>query len=222
MRIRPTSLVGMVLLVVMTCRCTTDPDARSGARAPVDDELTIDARFAEEARAIAKNYESWGRVDGLARWVPTLCRIPPAPVARMSAANATTPHGGKLYSVFAKRRDSYPDGPTEHQVVVKEAWRAELVTDPSFQFQPEPRGNFYPYAMDGDIAYHAAERAGLFIMFMTDPSRANTDAGWVYATIDAHGDVTAAGRIASCMKCHQDAEHGRLFGLPAAQTQASR
>jgi hypothetical protein len=39
----------------------------------------------------------------------------------------------------------------------------------------------------------------------------------VYATVGPDKQVTAAGRIASCMECHVDAPHGRLFGLPDAK-----
>jgi hypothetical protein len=35
----------------------------------------------------------------------------------------------------------------------------------------------------------------------------------VYGTVAADGTVTGAGRIASCMGCHADAPHERLFGL---------
>jgi hypothetical protein len=50
-------------------------------------------------------------------------------------------------------------------------------------------------------------------MFKVDPPPANSDAGWVYATLTADGQVTAAGRVESCMHCHQDAGHERLFGV---------
>ncbi|MBA3541386.1 MAG: hypothetical protein H0T79_17370 [Deltaproteobacteria bacterium] len=39
-----------------------------------------------------------------------------------------------------------------------------------------------------------------------------TDAGWIYGTI-VGGEVTSAGRVASCMGCHESASHERLFGL---------
>ena len=52
-------------------------------------------------------------------------------------------------------------------------------------------------------------------MVKLDPSTPDTDAGWVYGTVSADGkQVNASGRIASCMKCHQQAKHDRLFGLP--------
>jgi len=52
-------------------------------------------------------------------------------------------------------------------------------------------------------------------MFRLDPSTPDTDAGWVYATVTAAGQVTAAGRVASCMGCHEtSATHERLYGVP--------
>jgi hypothetical protein len=61
--------------------------------------------------------------------------------------------------------------------------------------------------------YKAAKPAGLFVMMKLDPKTPGTDAGWVYGTLSADGKaVTAAGKVESCMKCHQDAKHDRLFG----------
>ena len=40
------------------------------------------------------------------------------------------------------------------------------------------------------------------------------DDGWVYGTVAVDGSVTSAGRVASCMGCHDEsATHERLFGL---------
>jgi hypothetical protein len=127
-----------------------------------------------------------------------------------------------LYSVFAKKWAEYPAGPHTDQVIVKQSWKAELVTeaDAGFRpgsYRPSPDGgdNFYPYARgsDGGV-YHAAELAGLYIMFKLDRATPDTDEGWVYATITAAGEVTAAGRVGSCMGCHETAQYERLFGVP--------
>src|SRR5437870_10625362 len=67
---------------------------------------------------------------------------------------------------------------------------------------------------DGRL-YRPAARSGLFIMFKTEPGTPGTDEGWVYGTVTADGkQVTSAGRVESCMACHRDAPHDRLFGLP--------
>jgi len=48
-----------------------------------------------------------------------------------------------------------------------------------------------------------------------DPATAETDAGWVYATVAPTGEVTSSGRVASCMGCHEaSATHERLYGVP--------
>jgi len=39
-----------------------------------------------------------------------------------------------------------------------------------------------------------------------------------HATITPDGQVTAAGRVASCMGCHEVATHERLFGVPLSPT----
>jgi hypothetical protein len=177
--------------------------------------------FTQRALAIAGEYTGWGRVDDELRWAPFLCRIPLPGVARMSESSDPATHGRKLYSVFVKRRDAYPAGPQAgDQVVVKESWTAEPVTTPynpeAVAHQgPNASGNhFYPYARKGDAVYRAGAPAGLYLMFKVDPPTADTDQGWVYATLTPDRRVTAAGRVASCMGCHEHAPHDRLFGVP--------
>src|SRR5436190_351218 len=69
-------------------------------------------------------------------------------------------------------------------------------------------------ARKGDKLFKATKQADLFIMFKLDPKTPGTDNGWVYGTVTPDGKtVTSAGRVESCMKCHQDAKADRLFGL---------
>ena len=200
-----------------------------GAVDPGDAGVASDAgplieAFAEQARAIANDYVAWGRVDDELRWAPFLCRQPLPGVARPSESNDSATHGQKLYSVFAKNHAAYPDGPHDGQVVVKQSWTAELVTTPDASFTPgadagsssDLDDHFYPYAKGDGGVYHAADPAGLFIMFKVDPPTADTDEGWVYATVSPAGEVTSAGRVESCMTCHEVATHERLFGVPVA------
>ena len=177
--------------------------------------------FKTQALAIANTYTAWGRVDDEVRWAPSLCRLPYPGIARPSESNDPTTHGQKLYSVFARNHAEYPDGPHTDQVIVKESWTAELVTDADAGFHPESHDagagatdNFYPYARSDGGVYRAAEPAGLYIMFKVTPPTPDTDEGWVYATITATGELTAAGRVSSCMGCHEVAPHERLFGVP--------
>jgi hypothetical protein len=187
---------------------------------------TLSSAFAATARTIADEYIAWGRVDDEWRWAPGLCRIPYPGVARESTSTDPTTHGQKLYSVFAKKRTAYPNGPHTDQVVVKQSWRTELVTGPDAgAYAPQnwrPDGatmetddHFYPYAkgQDGGV-FRATEPAGHYIMWRVDPATPDTDEGWVYATILPSGEVTSAGRVSSCMGCHEVATHERLFGVP--------
>ena len=198
------------------CKEGNDGVASSDAGPPLKPE------FVQTARTIAGEYLSWGRVDDELRWAPGLCRIPLPGVARPSRSTDPATHGNKLYSVFVKQRDAYPSGPHIGQVVVKQSWTAERVTGPDAGYAPEsyrPAGNvtdhFYPYARDDDGGiFRASAPAGLYIMFRLDPTTPDTDGGWVYATLLPDGRVTAAGPVSSCMRCHEDAPHDRLFGVP--------
>lgn len=177
--------------------------------------------FAAAARGFAAEYVAWGRVDDELRWAPFLCRIPLPGMAYQSQSNDPATHGQKLYSVFAKNHDSYPGGPQTDQVVVKQSWIAERVTDYDGGYPPDPQAyprdaadHFYGYALGDGGLYRAADLAGLYIMFKLPETTPDTDEGWVYATITAAGEVTAAGRVESCMACHEVATHERLFGVP--------
>lgn len=156
-------------------------------------------------------------------------RLAPKPSATDETPDKATP---KVIDAESKSR---PAGGTYlGQVVVKEAWKAKEVpadekpkpvyealkklVDPKAPRDEKEneslRGTYLPYAKKEGKLYKAHEKAGLYIMFQLDPQTADTDEGWVYGTLTADGKtVTSAGRIESCMKCHQEAPHGRLFGL---------
>jgi len=201
-----------------------DSGGRGEGGTPADGGMTppvLVPAFAEAARAYAAEYTTWGRVDDELRWAPFLCRIPSPALARASASTDSATHGQKLYSVFAKNHHAYPNGPQTDQVVVKQSWTAELVPgatyDPLAARVPADAGDhFYGYVQGDGGVYRAAAPAGLYIMFRLPPTTPDTDEGWVYATLTAAGEVTAAGRVASCMTCHEVATHERLFGVPTS------
>jgi hypothetical protein len=173
------------------------------------------------ALSIADEYKSWGRVDDELRWAPFLCRLPMPGIAHQSASKDSATHGNKLYSVFVKNHADYPADSKAGQVVVKESFAAEPTTEAFMPERPMFSSNitadhFYPYAKKDGVVYRAGAAAGLYIMYRVDPSVANTDDGWIYATVTPDRKVTASGRIASCMGCHEDAPHGRLFGVPTS------
>jgi len=174
---------------------------------------------------IAATYQDWGRVDNEMRWAPSLCRMPRPSVGRFSEQG---PHGRKLYWLYAKNRAQYMAASAEHsqpvgQVIVKEAWKPEQtdrkegylvsVASPS----PDVVGGMYsPFAKRDGKVFEATERLGLYVMCKLGPE---TDAGWIYGTLDVDGNVTAAGRLPSCMKCHEQTDNDRLFGLqPETET----
>jgi hypothetical protein len=97
------------------------------------------------------------------------------------------------------------------QVVVKEAWHPQEVKTGEIPDQTKSivlaDGNESRFLRTG-------EQGHLFIMVKLDPSTPGTDEGWVYGTVTPDGkQVTCAGRVESCMGCHRDAPHDRLFGL---------
>jgi len=201
-------------------------------------------RLRERLLAIAAEYVRYGRVDDEARWAPYLCRMPLPAMARFSAADDETGHGQKLYFLFARERAGYvslgrkePVRPAfqlgakgDPQVVVKEAWTAEeyeaaKLPDVRRSTRHDPLaarffgGSYYPFAQKNGKTYHAAKKAGLFVMFQADANalglrQIDTDDGWLYGTLTADGKtVTGAGKMKSCIQCHEQAPHGRLFGL---------
>jgi hypothetical protein len=159
---------------------------------------------------------------------------------RTEAPDAS-PHGSKLYFLYAKEARFYPhydsyaaimlerpgsdpefrepsDQPVG-QVLVKQAFRPERVPQEDYdtlvaanQARPHVPQN---YARDRGGFVRTGRLAGLFVMLKLDPSTPGTDQGWVYATVESNGDISAAGRIESCMDCHRAAKSDRLFG-PAA------
>jgi hypothetical protein len=156
---------------------------------------------------------------------------------QFSSSRDSATHGKKLYFLFAKPNlidlsilgndppfTPHPVG----QIVVKEAWVPEEV-DKATPQKPlfrkiKTQGNEFaltgaeklewvPYVRHKGRLYHAARKAGLFIMFKMDPKTPDTDNGWVYGTISPDGkQITSAGRVKSCMTCHQRAPHDRIFG----------
>ena len=108
---------------------------------------------------------------------------------RLSASRDPETHGRKLYYLYAKHHEAYRMvrelSQPVGQVVVKESW----------------------------VPGNPPTRGPLFVMMKTD--EADSDAGWVYATMSPDGKtVTSSGKIASCMDCHQSARtNDRLFGV---------
>lgn len=188
---------------------------------------------------VAVEYKSYGRVDeGRGHWTPIFC-VPPTGqtaepgVARFSESDDQSIHGRKIYFLFAKDAEAYGVLRTPQpvgQILVKEAWiprrmhrsftpnkniHREYDSDgPPLSDESGVRGGYFPYAEDEGRWYRAGERAGLFVMMKFGAETPETDNGWIYGTVDRDAKVTSCGRIASCMECHEQSQHDRLFGLP--------
>jgi hypothetical protein len=203
--------------------------AEPNAEPPLN-KTSINKGFAQRLLQIAHEYQTYGRLDNRARWAPTLCASPsqvPMPSAmRMSKSDDQGTHGKKLYYVFAKDRPDYLHGDprstrrqpdanhsgTSHaigQVIVKEAWVPEKLTRAT-----NAPASLVPATKVGNELYHAKEKAGLFIIYKLAEDTPDTDRGWVYGTVSADGiTVTSAGKMQSCMACHDKAPRDRLFGM---------
>jgi hypothetical protein len=178
----------------------------------------VDERLASAFREAAREYKAWGRVDDEVRFAPWLCRLPMRSRARVSEAG---PHARKVYFLYSSDRAAYVSlGHPEARrhvrpgfTIVKESFHAAEHAPGDRRGEVEiAHGDPYRLLQDGERWVGAGAPHGLYIMKYVGRRR-GTDAGWVYGTIDAQGEVTGAGRISSCMGCHQDAPHGRLFGL---------
>lgn len=140
---------------------------------------------------ISTAYPSYGRVDDTARLGTPLCVAPTTPPPRLSASRDSETHGRKLYYLFAKNHEAYRmvrELPQPvGQVLVKESW----------------------------VPGKPLTCGPLFVMMKTGED--DSDAGWIYATFTPDGKtVTASGKIASCMECHQsERTNDRLFGVPS-------
>jgi hypothetical protein len=204
------------------------------ACAPPVEAARPDRRFIPAVRAAANGYQAWGRVDEKPNIAPFLCRVPAgddygvASKVRQSRAR-TGAHGEKLYYLWASDRDAYlmldrdsealPVGFT----VVKQSFSARpLVGDPPVVVRPGPFDPQDPPGALAPISWMTAkdgrrlqtdQPADLYVMVKVGAGR-GTDAGWIYGTVSPAGAVTSAGRVESCMGCHESARYERLFGLP--------
>jgi hypothetical protein len=194
------------------------PPVPGAAAAPAGQDVA--SPFTTLLRGIAANYERFTLVTGEPRHAPTLCRAPlrtedMAPPVRRSAAAAE--HGDKLYLLYARFADGVQyvkagEPAKVGQTLVKQAWQC-MEGEPTGAEESARRHVATPVLREHGKVFHAGASRGLYVMHKLAADTADTDQGWVYGTIDRDGVVTSAGRVASCMKCHQDAPEDRRFGL---------
>jgi hypothetical protein len=173
-------------------------------------------------KAAAGKYQKWGRVDERARPAPTDCAAPssadgePAH-ARISQAE-DGPHGKKLYFLWSSDNGIYRVLDS-HDIPVGFTIVKQSFTTKTLASKPEPSSSHdlgVPKPIDwvesGGKILAADKPKDLFIMIKVG-ERDGADHGWIYGTVSPDGKVTSSGKVASCMKCHADATHERLFGL---------
>lgn len=198
----PSKLVLALLLPLLACRSSQPPPAPSAA----------DSSPQEQALRIAREYSRWGALDTGLRMAPTDCRMPPViGSGSMTISFADSgPHARKLYRLYARDVAAYKNlssgAAPQAQVLVKEAFAAE-------PFEHPADGTLPPDSVwTAEGSFKAGAPAGLFLMWRTAGAAADESA-WTYATVAAQGEITALGRIASCIGCHEAAPYAGLFGL---------
>lgn len=176
------------------------------------------ADFRANVVASAAKYSDWVRVSDGPQWAPELC-LPPQGVKgpRFSESKDANTHGRKLYYLFCNEHQYYyligngasqQSGAPVGLAIVKEAHQpVEVDATNAADAKQET-------ALRGGKTYEPGPITSLFVMTKYDATTPGTDQGWVYATLDASGkEVTGIGVIASCVECHREAKHDRLFGL---------
>jgi hypothetical protein len=225
---RASSFFGIGLCISLFA-CSHADSTRSPASATAEPTGEIDERFVDDVKQAFAEYKAWGRVDDEVRWAPFLCRMPEPGRPTMSAANDGG-HAKKLYSLFAKEHAAYaalgsstpPTASATVQIIAKESYLPEAVATapppPSTLGAAEGDDHFHPYTTSPDgKTYRAGQMVGVYFVIEKPAGTPGTDEGFIYGTVTATGAVTSAGRVSSCMGCHAQAKHRRLFG-PARPT----
>lgn len=214
------------LLVLGLLACTNEPitppakpeAVKPAVAAPVTKaNPDLDARFVAKIREAAAPYKTWKRVDEQPRVAPLACDMPREPslgYVHLSQA-ADAPHGKKLYYLWASNGPAYryPDKPMVNGfTIVKESYEARTIAKAERGASGTGDPPLHDKLRSGDGWLTTGDAKGLYVMTKVGDGD-GTDAGWIYGTITPAGEVSSAGRVASCMGCHASAPHDRLFGL---------
>lgn len=195
----------------------------------IEQSHELDARHVEAIRTASAGFRDWGRVDGKPNLAPVLCRAPlpgdygaPSHV-RISAAD-DAPHGRKLYYLWASDKKRYLDASAEMPIgfsIVKESYEAVTSQPTAYHYDPKTARDENVPPIDymiTDKGEYLKTGAAKDLYIMTKVGDVpGADGGWIYGTVAPDGTVTSAGRVKSCMGCHDsDATHEKLFGLTNA------
>lgn len=189
------------------------------AEAPANQPAVNNPVFHDALVTAVNDYLQYSMVNSVAFEAPAQCAAPTNDSPpRLSASEDDQTHGRKLYYLFAKDVTHYLS-PNEKpapvgQVLVKESWTSKPSNPEARNKRTHAAGvRINPRAKVGDKVFEIGQRTNLFVMLKMDPDTADTDQGWVYGVVDADSkQVSAAGKVASCMQCHQDTPNDRLFG----------
>jgi hypothetical protein len=211
---------------ILSPSATATVSAASAASAWIDPvgPVANDPREHATLLAIAEAYDSFARADGT-HWGPLDCAAPPDEETHVSASAAGSPHGRKLYTlrIFdfeAYIRDTKQQPPQQawHRYVkgAPVPGTEQVLVKVSYQPTDDKRKAAWGIASatSEGKTFYPGELRDLFVMYKpTDRPMKQTDGGWLYGTVSPdRRKVTSAGLVASCMSCHEDAPHGRLFG----------
>jgi len=203
----------LILLVACADRSVPTPN-REAAPKP----SKVDARFVPQLRAAAASYQKWGRVDERPNVAPMMCDMPRPEHygskghVRMSEADES-PHGKKLYYLWASDRAGYAKLSVKPGfAIVKESFAATPASQPRNAPAMVTDSPLHSTVGHDGKWFTTGAAKGLYVMAKVGEGD-GTDAGWIYGTITTDGVVTSAGRVATCMGCHEEAAHDRLFGL---------
>lgn len=235
--------LGSLLMIQSSCSTSPSKDATAQVKSPETPRSLAPEdkrRVEDQLRTIAQQYAKYSRVsDERVGWAPESCMGPPPPSVKPTAAPEASPHGRKLYFLYARDEASYIEMSGNHwhprttsyvnpvgQAVVKEAFtpvpaegeraRYDELKKAVHRFDhdtPEAREFERFTETDDGKLFRAGDLSTLFVMLKLDPKTPGTDQGWVYATIDKDlKTITSMGAIDSCMNCHKQTDRDRLYG----------
>jgi hypothetical protein len=184
---------------------------------------------------VAGRYTTFRMATPWPMWALASCRaLDPTEISGVpSRSDDQRTHGEKLYKLWVSDHDAYlrvsgmePRGDKHPaadakvapamasspvgQTLVKETFQSIAVPKSE---EPKPNPYRRDLVVDGDRAFRQGAPAELFIMTKLDPKTPDTDNGWVYAVVSTdRKSVLRSGRLASCMRCHEQTTRDRLYG----------
>ena len=189
---------------------------------PAVQPVVNDPAFHEALLDAVDAYLQYSMVNSVAFQAPAECAAPLSDSPpKLSASVDDDSHGQKLYYLFAKDITHYlsQDGTPapEGQVLVKESWTSKPANPEARNKRTHASGvRINPRATDGDKVLEIGQRTDLFVMMKLGTNGGNgekTDDGWIYGVVDADSrKVSASGKVASCIECHQETPNDRMFG----------